>query len=65
LTLGPNKPQPAIGSYEGAGLDKGQCGIKINKVVEANNGLVNCSGGVTTSSEEVLASMRLIVAREY
>ena len=55
----------AIGPYEGTGLENGQCGIKINQVKDAYNGLINCTAGVKTQSEEIQATMKLIVAREY
>ncbi|KAL3271904.1 hypothetical protein HHI36_022374, partial [Cryptolaemus montrouzieri] len=61
--LGPSIPSDGKVKYYGAGLNAGQCGFTIDNVDERHNGVVKCTLGMTTESQESVGKMHLIVAR--
>lgn len=51
-------------AYYGAGLPAGQCGFRINRVTERNNGMIKCTLGIETEPTESIGTVQLIVASE-
>lgn len=54
-------PEDGI-EYYGAGLQTGQCGVRIAKVKDIHNGIFKCSLTPTNSRQEATESLRIIVA---
>lgn len=64
LILSPSWPSKQEGfTYFGEGLDKGQCGVTIERVTKSMHGRVRCSMGY--QSEELEADIHLTVACKY
>jgi len=55
------QPEDGI-EYNGAGLQQGQCGVRIAKVKESNDGIFKCSLTTTSARQEATASLKIIVA---
>lgn len=49
-------------SYHGKGLESGECGFKIQKAQDKNNGVVKCTLGIPSELSESVGQMQLIVA---
>ncbi|RLU19325.1 hypothetical protein DMN91_007882, partial [Ooceraea biroi] len=55
-------PEDGI-EYSGAGIKTGDCGVRIAKVKEYNDGLFKCTLTPENSRQEQSASLKIIVAR--
>uniref|UniRef100_A0A6B2EA49 Putative cell adhesion molecule 3 n=1 Tax=Phlebotomus kandelakii TaxID=1109342 RepID=A0A6B2EA49_9DIPT len=62
LNLSPSFKQPAGFSYNGEGLQAGQCGVTIERVKTTNHGPVRCFLGV--EGDEISGTADLVVALE-
>ncbi|CAH1140428.1 unnamed protein product, partial [Phyllotreta striolata] len=60
-----NKLLPAVDglSYEGQGLEAGQCGVHILYAEEKHNGPIKCTLGIPSETTESVGVMNLIVAK--
>ncbi|XP_055716717.1 fasciclin-3 isoform X6 [Phlebotomus papatasi] len=62
LNLAPNWKQPPGFTYNGEGLQAGQCGVTIERVKPSNHGPVRCFLGV--EGDEIRGTADLVVALE-
>lgn len=60
----PGKERSGI-RYQGAGWEKGECGITIMNVGEKHNGNITCSLVPSSDTKELTGKIQIVVACKY
>lgn len=64
IALSPTEKSPVAGyHYHGEGLDKGSCGVRIDRVTADNAGLMNCT--LFVDGRGLTGSIEIVVACKY
>ncbi|XP_011309476.1 fasciclin-3 isoform X2 [Fopius arisanus] len=63
IILKPNQPSDDGISYDGAGLETGQCGVTIANVKDSYHGDFKCALQPADSRSETIGSLKIIVAK--